>query len=144
MQISSYMGGLYATIEKVKQHKSMTTPLSDSQVQDQLAQASEGLTYTSETDAPFEVYSTSVFYITSKMRTLTIDEFFETAIVHQTWHDEEDHQTVERFQALVSLLKLSLSNAKVYLFGEQDITAYIVGLTASGNIAGLKTTLVWT
>jgi hypothetical protein len=122
----------------------MTVRLSDSQIQEQLAEAVEGLTYMSETDSPFQIHYANVFYVTADTRILSLDEFFETAIVHQDWHDEEDRRTVERFQALVNLLKTSLIDAKVYLFGQTEVIAYMVGLTPSGNTAGLRTNLVET
>lgn len=124
----------------------------------QLQQASEGLLFGSETDAPFEVihWPTQEDLTPAKLLQLTnhppdapveivsVDEFFDVANADEDWHDEEEQETVKRFQNLVNTLKQNLSQLQVYRVGSIDIYAYIVGVTDGGELAGLSTKLVET
>jgi len=74
---------------------------------------------------------------------LTVDELFAIATQEEDWHDEEERETVQRFQNLVSVLKQNLSQLQVYRVGRIEIDAYIVGMT-DGGWAGLSTKLVET
>ena len=124
----------------------------------QLQQASEGLIFGSETDAPFEVihWQTQGELTPAKLLQLTnhppdalveivsVDEFFDTSTAEEDWHDKEERETAERFQNLVSILKQNLSQSQVYRVGNTNIDAYIVGVTPGGELAGLSTKLVET
>jgi predicted nucleic acid-binding Zn-ribbon protein len=117
----------------------------------QLKQASQGLLFLSETDAPFEVISwqTQEQLTQAKLLQLTnhppdapvemqtIDEFFARATAEEDWHDQDERETAKRFQNLVSILKQNLSQLQVYRVGSIDIDAYIVGVTDGGEWAGL-------
>lgn len=127
-------------------------------IADQLQKASKGLLFPSETDAPFEVINwqvqgeltpTKLLQLTqhppdAPVEMLAVDEFFAIATSSEDWHDEEERDTVQRFQNLVSVLKQNLSNIQVYRVGRITIDAYIVGVTPSGNWMGLSTQLVET
>jgi hypothetical protein len=124
----------------------------------QLQQASTGLIFGSETDAPFEVihWPTQEELTPAKLLQLTnhppdapveivsADEFFDAANAEENWHDEEERETVQRFQNLVNILKQNLSQLQVYRVGSIEIDAYIVGATPSGDWMGLSTKLVET
>lgn len=124
----------------------------------ELKQASKGLLFLSESDAPFEVihWQTQGELTPAKLLQLTnhppdapvkvvsVDEFFAIATSSEDWHDEGERETVQRFQNLVSVLKQNLSNIQVYRVGSTDIDAYIVGVSPSGNWMGLSTQLVET
>ena len=124
----------------------------------QLKQASNGLLCLSETDAPFEVINwqtqgeltpVKLLQLTNHppdapLERLTVDEFFAIATQEEDWHDEEERETVKRFQNKVSVLKQNLSQLQVYRVGSIDIDAYIVGMTPSGDLMGLSTKLVET
>lgn len=124
----------------------------------QLKQASEGLLFGSETDAPFEVIHwpaqgeltpTKLLQLTNHpantpLEIFTIDKFFAIATQEEDWHDEDERETVQRFQQLVSVLKQNLSQLQVYRVGSIDIDAYIIGVTPGGGLAGLSTKLVET
>lgn len=124
----------------------------------QLQQASKGLLFASETDAPFEVIHwpaqgeltpTKLLQLTehspdASVEVITVDEFFDAATQEEDWHDKEERETVKRFQSLVSVLKQNLSNIQVYRVGSVSIDAYIVGVTDGGDWAGLSTKLVET
>ena len=124
----------------------------------ELKQASEGLLFESESDAPFEVkeWKTREELTPAKLLQLTehppdapvevasVDEFFAIATQAENWHDEEERETVQRFQNLVSILKQNLSNIQVYRVGKINIDAYIIGVTPNGDWMGLSTQLVET
>ncbi|MEG4584679.1 nuclease A inhibitor family protein [Microcoleus sp. MOSTC5] len=127
-------------------------------ITDQLNQASEGLLFPSETDAPFEVVSwptqeeltqTKLLELTghppdAPVEMRTVDEFFAIATSEEAWHDEEERETAKRFQNLVNFLKQNLSQLQVYRVGSVEIDAYIVGVTQNGDWAGLSTQVVET
>ena len=75
---------------------------------------------------------------------MSVDEFFAIATAEEDWDDEEERETVQRFQNLVSTLKQNLSQLQVYRVGSVNIDAYIVGVTPDGDYAGLATKLVET
>jgi hypothetical protein len=124
----------------------------------QLQEASNGLLFLSETDAPFEVISCQIQGELTPAKLLqlmnhppdapvevvSVDEFFAIATQEEDWHDKEERETVKRFQSLVSVLKQNLSNIQVYRVGSVSIDAYIVGVTDGGDWAGLSTKLVET
>jgi hypothetical protein len=124
----------------------------------QLKQASQGLLFLSETDAPFEVihWQTQEQLTPAKLLQLTehspdapvelqtVDEFFAIATQEEDWHDEEERETVKLFQNLVSVLKQNLSQLQVFRVGSINIDVYIVGVTPGGELAGLSTKLVET
>ena len=124
----------------------------------QLSSAAQGLLFLSESDAPFEVVHwsaqgeltpTKLLQLTehppdAPVELRTVDEFFEVATAEEDWHDEDERETVQRFQNLVSILKQNLSQLQVYRVGSVNIDAYIVGVTPSGEWAGLATKLVET
>ena len=124
----------------------------------QLSSAAQGLLFLSETNAPFEVINWQtqgeltpaiLLQLTehppdAPVELRTVDEFFEVATAEEDWHDEDERETVQRFQNLVSILKQNLSQLQVYRVGDRSIDAYIVGVTPSGEWAGLATKLVET
>ena len=124
----------------------------------QLQQASKGLLFLSESDAPFEVihWPAQGELTPAKLLPLTnhppdapvevasVDDLFAIATQEEDWHDEEERETVKRFQNLVSVLKQNLSQLQVYRVGSINIDAYIIGVTPHGELAGLSTKLVET
>ena len=78
------------------------------------------------------------------VKVVSVDDFFAIATQEEDWHDEEERETVQRFQNLVSVLKQNLSQLQVYRVGNTNIDAYIVGVTDGGEWAGLSTKLVET
>jgi len=124
----------------------------------QLKQASKGLFFLSESDAPFEVIHWSaqgeltpakLLQLTNHppdapLEMLAVDDFFAIATQEEDWHEEEERETVQRFQNLVSVLKQNLSQLQVYRVGKTNIDAYIVGVTDGGEWAGLSTQVVET
>lgn len=124
----------------------------------QLKQASEGLLFGSETDAPFEVIHwsaqgevtpTKLLQLTNHppdapVEIVSVDEFFDTSTAEEDWHDEEEEETAKRFQNLVNTLKQNLVQLQVFRVGSIEIDVYIVGVTDGGGLVGLSTKLVET
>ncbi|MDF0556425.1 nuclease A inhibitor family protein [Kamptonema sp. UHCC 0994] len=133
--------------------------MTDSIITAQLTQASEGLLFLSESDAPFEVVRwkaegqpltpAQLLQLTghppnAPVQVVDIDKFFAIATQEENWHDDEEKETVQRFRQLVSVLKQNLSQIQVWKVGDRDIDAYIIGVTPAGDWAGLVTKLVET
>ncbi|MEG4350161.1 nuclease A inhibitor family protein [Microcoleus sp. LAD1_D3] len=124
----------------------------------QLQQASKGLLFLSESDAPFEIIHwpaqgeltpAKLLQLTghppdASVEVVTVDKFFATPTAEEDWHDQEERETAKRFQNLVSILKQNLSQLQVYRVGSIEIDVYIVGMTPAGDWAGLSTKLVET
>ncbi|MBW4536750.1 MAG: nuclease A inhibitor family protein [Pleurocapsa minor HA4230-MV1] len=70
--------------------------------------------------------------------------FFAVATKQETWHNEAEQAQVLRYQTLVNLMANNLTNIKVYLLGDIEIDAYILGTTPQMAIAGLATRIVAT
>lgn len=114
-----------------------------------LAKAAKGLEFPSETDAPFEAFAwgdgaplTDAHLLElageesgTPVESTTLAGFFRVV-------PAEDRA---KFDALAKTIQAQLSGVKVYkVGGEAEKHAYVVGKTADGKWAGLKTTVVET
>ncbi len=131
--------------------------MKDSELINQLSQASEGLLWLSESDYPFEtIYWKDVIDIEAKLREVTdcspdtpievreLESFFWRVTEDDDWDEEEDMLICKRYRELVNLLQIHLRDIKVYRVGEIEVNCYILGRTKSGNIIGLSTISVET
>lgn len=124
-----------------------------------LRNASKGLTYESETDAPFEAFAwekpgnklskQEVLRRAGQagarpVRELSVDDFFQDLTEDQDWHGKEEKAAVKKYQNLVKVIREQLTDAKVFKIGGPRVAVYIVGKTKEGDWAGLKTTAVET
>jgi hypothetical protein len=125
-----------------------------------LREAAQGLTFPSETDAPIEAFAlegTRVERMTPEaalralghpsggpLRTVSLEHFFQPATLEQEWHNAQERETVQRFRKLVQTLKENLSDIQVFQVGDVEKVVYVVGKTASGEPAGVKTRVVET
>src|ERR1700722_20237806 len=116
---------------------------------DVLQKAVKGLTFSSESDAPLEAF------VWEEERSLTKKKILDLAGVEQNTAIETE--TLEdffhavppedkaKFDEVAKTLQEQLSSIKVYKIGDEaEKQAYIVGKTAGGQWAGLKTTVVET
>ncbi len=125
----------------------------------ELQKAIRGLLYTSESDSPFEVVhwarqepkltDTDLRSFAGKSsdahaEEVGLDEFFHDLTQEQEWHDADDKKTVEQYRNLLAVLNQELKDLKVFKIGEVKIDIYIVGRTATGDWAGIKTEAVET
>lgn len=124
-----------------------------------LQQASDGLLFLSETDAPFETLfwpDISVAELTParvaelasaprgvSAEAVTVKVFFRNATRAESWHNAEEAAEVGRFKALAKAIETTLIDARVYRIGETRIDCYIVG-GIEGGCGGLKTQVVET
>jgi histidine triad (HIT) family protein len=118
-------------------------------VLDALRAASKGLVYTSETDAKLEPFAwkdggelgeqrlreQAGADAGTEVESTSLDSFFRAV-------PSEDKP---KFQRLTKVLQEQLSGVKVYKVGDEaEKTVYVVGKTADGRWAGVKTTVVET
>lgn len=124
-----------------------------------LRQASAGLLFPSETDAPFEpffwpadsaaalapedVARLSGAPADASIKKVKLETFFRDATTEEDWHNADEKAEVVRFQELVKTLKATLKDAAAFRVGETRIDVYIAGCT-EGGYAGLKTQVVET
>jgi hypothetical protein len=131
----------------------------DPKLREELERASSGLTYSSESDRPFEFFSLNY---PGKRTTPSIAEFARLVEAppdvpvevlsleiffarHTTTSDPYDGNAQRlrpRYEELVRVLSRRLRDVKVYRVGTGEVACYIAGLDASGNLAGLRTVAV--
>lgn len=125
---------------------------------DSLKSLTEGLSYQSESDYAVEPYARAASDGApsaeefakgregedAAVRELDFDSFFGNYTGEQDWWGEEERAVAAKFQALVKFLKENLTDIKVYRVGDVEADVYIVGRTASGGFAGVKTKIVET
>src|ERR1700727_20156 len=93
-----------------------------------LTQAAAGLTYQSETDAPWKVFSwptaegeptpqeiqqTGRHKPDSPVEEQTIDDFFAPLVQEQVWYGDEEKAVAAKYRALRDAVKQHLRNPKV-------------------------------
>ncbi|WP_439628924.1 nuclease A inhibitor family protein [Gemmata sp.] len=125
-----------------------------------LQQASAGLLYQSETDAPWEVVtwgSATGTPTPSEVKRLgrhrtagalakaqPLDEFFAPLTTDQDWYGNEERATAQRYRDLLAAIKQHLTGPVVVKVGTRKLTVYVVGVAAEGGWAGIRTRAVET
>ena len=124
-----------------------------------LEQATAGLTYESETDAPWEAFhwpgatgapspagvkKQGKHKATAPATGQTVDEFFGPLIQEQDWYGDEEKKVAARYRTLLDTVKTVLTDPKVVKVGGRKATVYVVGAAKDGGWAGAKTTAVET
>jgi hypothetical protein len=125
-------------------------------ITEKLANLTQDLLWMSEADYPWEVVSYDSSHITPEqlleqsnlpsdtpVETVTIERFFAPALREQSWHNEEERATRNRFQQLFDFLNEQLNDLIVYRLKEVEIDVYVLG-TVEDKTVGLKTTIVET
>lgn len=126
----------------------------------ELKKLTKGLAYMSESDYPVEPFAQKVSgqpppsaqdIVAAKksdpkapVKEIDFEQFFNSATQEQDWQSAEAREQAKKFQALVKTLKDNLSEIKVYRIGDTQADVYVIGKTAAGNFAGIKTTIVET
>ena len=139
--------------------KSAEAPtLQEPPVISKLREATRDLLMQSETDEPFRtVYwpletaeitpSEVALYLTENadatVETQSVKAFFENAVTTEDWMDDEEQATAKRFGELVETINDELEKPCVYLIGERERTAAILG-KIEGGFAGVVTSVVET
>ena len=124
-----------------------------------LRQAAEGLTYQSETDAPWKVFAWPTAQgeptgdavrqrgrhrSDAPVAEQSLDEFFAPLVKEQDWYGDEERAVAAKYRALLDTVKSYLKNPKVVRVGRRKVAVYVVGQASEGGWAGLKTTAVET
>ncbi|MBC5773551.1 sugar-non-specific nuclease inhibitor NuiA-like protein [Pontibacter sp. KCTC 32443] len=130
------------------------------QLQGELMPLIDGLLMRSETDSPFEFYyfdntqnlpldAETAAKLTGKtnsteIKTEPLDYFFRNMVRLYPEDGEDRKQEAQRFALLQQKLQELLRDVQVYKADEISITAYILGTTPEGDIAGIRTVVVET
>jgi hypothetical protein len=123
-----------------------------------LIDATAGLLFISETDAPVDVFVWSGGAAFSRealrvhehidaaepVETEDIDHFFRNVTKPREWHEAAEKEQVRRFGVLRDLLKAELTDVTVYRFGTTAASVYVLGRAADGTVTGIRTKVVET
>ena len=124
-----------------------------------LQEAIRGLLYQSETDAPFEVFhwpdgATSLDPKTvlklsghkpkDPVETLSVGEFFKPLTEEQSWFGATEKAAARKYRQLQEVIQQHLSHRQVFRVGKIKVDIFIVGKSAQGYWAGVKTKAVET
>ena len=120
--------------------------------------ATSGLLMRSESDEPFrtvywpleekEITTSEVaLYLTenadAKVETKSVDAFFAGAVKVEDWMGDDEKADARKFADLVEIINAELENPRVYLIGEREVTAAVLGKIA-GGFGGVVTLIVET
>ena len=106
----------------------------------------KGLVYTSETEAPFEVFvelEAAEFYGDLEKENRPIDEvscdkFFARLVKTQDRHGDKEKEMARKFLRLKEFLDSNLNHPRVFRVGRVQIDIYVVGLAKNGKLIGVK------
>lgn len=130
----------------------------DEQLMDELVEATNGLTFMSESDYAVEplrweglkevtpefLRGLTGHEPSAPVEELPPTEFFRAAVSEPSWKGAGELATARRFQVLVRLLEESLEGLRVYRVGAINMPVYVVGRSPGGNRLGVKTRVVET
>jgi hypothetical protein len=124
-----------------------------------LQQAADGLTYPSETDAPWAAFAwpqaagapTAAAVLKlgghrkrTAVQEVSLDEFFTPLVQEQAWYGADEKAEAVKYRVLLAAVRELLTAPKVIQAGSRKVTVYVVGQAKEGGWAGLKTTAVET
>ncbi len=119
-----------------------------------LKQATEGLTYPSESDEPFEVFSwgevqgpmtdAKLWNLAqqdpkARIERVDLTRFFARLTEPTHPQSQVDPAGVQRFTALRDALKAELTDIEVIKIGQAEVVYYIIGRTKDGKVVGVRT-----
>jgi hypothetical protein len=131
----------------------------DSEAARALAKAAEGLTYQSETDAPWKVFTWPAAAGSpgpeavrrlgrhkpgTRASARSVDELFAPLVAEQDWFGDAEKADAAKYQGLLAAVKQHLQNPVVVRVGARKVTVYVVGRDPAGGWSGLKTSAVET
>jgi hypothetical protein len=123
-----------------------------------LREATDGLMWMSETDAPVDVFvwDGPTPFSPEALRAhagiasgvpveeMELERFFRNATTPQDWHEAAEQEQVRRFTALRDLLHSELRDVRVWRFGDTAKDVYVVGRAPDGTYLGISTKVVET
>lgn len=120
-----------------------------------LESAANGLLMMSESDYPFDYFTTTVKAVDEELilklagkpagtviEKITIDYLLRNMSDPQS--GSVSPEIAQRFAGLSAALKSELSGLEVYRVGEVQVDVFILGATSEGLIAGMRTKLIET
>lgn len=130
----------------------------DAGLRARLTEAAEGLTYTSESDRPFEFFFLPgagdeppgaeafgrLIGAAGAVEERSLDEFFMRHIETSDPYDTETQRIRPRYEALRQTLRTALRGTTTYRTGRVEVQCYVVGGDGRGNLAGLRTVAIET
>jgi hypothetical protein len=140
----------------------MTDPSTgpDAALRERLEREAEGLTYTSESDRPFEFFflpgagdrppGVEAFArlvgaaAAAPLEERDLDEFFLRHAETSDPYDAEAQRIRPRYERLRETLRNELRWTTVYRIGRVEVQCYVVGGDGRGNLAGVRTVAVET
>ena len=125
---------------------------------EQIARKAAGLSYTSETDAPVDLFvgnttdavtrenllSQVGIAANSPVETINFDDFFAPLTTIQNWFGRKEKSNAAKFARLRDLLKNNLEDLNVFKVGAIELDIYVVGLDAKNKLMGIVTKAVET
>jgi hypothetical protein len=129
------------------------------EIDTELQQATQGLIYMSETDAPFEIIhwpdggasldAKQVIRLSrhkprDPVQTLSVDDFFKPLTDYQAWFGASEKATAEKYRRLQEIIQQRLSDLQVFRVGKIQIDIFVVGRSTQGDWVGVKTRAVET
>jgi Nuclease A inhibitor-like protein len=136
----------------------MTGSSPDAALRGQVEAAAEGLTYTSESDRPFEFFFLAgggdgppgaeafgrAIGAPGPVEERRLDDFFMRHIETIDPADTEAQRMRPRYEALRETLRTELRGTTVYRTGRIEVQCYVVGGDGKGNLAGVRTVAIET
>lgn len=130
----------------------------DAGLRERLERAAEGLTYTSESDRPFEFFFLPgggdappgaeafgrMIGAAGAVEERDLDDFFMRHVETSDPYDAEAQRIRPRYEALRETLRSALRGTTVYRTGRVEVHCYVVGGVGRENLAGLRTVAVET
>ena len=130
-------------------------------IRERLEQAAEGLTYTSESDRPFEAFELAgggagwPYGVEEFARRIgapadaprgeqSLYQLFAPHIERTDPYDTQTQALRPRYEALRALLAGELRDVRVFRIGRIEIDCYAVGADGAGSLVGLRTVAVET
>lgn len=120
--------------------------MTDDELKARLKAVCIDLWWRSESDYPVEVVWQPKNDVTETdaIASIPVSEFFSKQTTPKSWDTAEDRAQRVQLQQLQELLEGNLTNLQIYRRGEVEVTVYVLGRTAEGTLAGVRTTLVKT
>ncbi len=124
-------------------------------LQSNLENAASGLQMMSESEYPFDYFSTEDTVIDEALALKITQQPQGTPVTTTTLDDllrnmtdpnrgSVNPQQAEQYKQMAATLKDSLQNLTVYRVGEVQVDVLIIGLTDEGTAAGMRTKLIET
>jgi len=122
-------------------------------INDELSNLISGLNWVSETDEPLyiivdhrlpnnvklEKWLIKNFDLKQPIEATTIDFFFKNVIFQQDWHNEQEKETVKKYQRIYQIFKEEFEETTVLRSGDFEKTILIVGKMQESDLVILKT-----